>query len=125
MQPIDVVKQYFEAFGRKDIPSMSRLMHEDYHFTGPAIEVQGRAQMEQVMKEFPFVAVDEGVELIGNGNVVVRRLNWHVKQPFEAVIPMCEWLIVEDGKIRSSHLYYDTGRFPEEFMKQMKAGQAA
>ncbi|MCU7922297.1 MAG: nuclear transport factor 2 family protein [Candidatus Thiodiazotropha sp. (ex Dulcina madagascariensis)] len=125
MQPIDVVKQYFEAFIRKDIPGMSRLIHDDYHFTGPAMEVQGKTQMEQVMEAFPFIAEDKDVELSGNGNVVVRRLNWHVKAPFEAVIPMCEWLVVENGKIRSSNLYYDTAKFPEEFLKQMKAGQAA
>lgn len=125
MQPIDVVKQYFEAFGRKNIPGMSKLMHEDYHFMGPTMEVQGRAQMEQVMKELPFVADDEDVELTENVNVVVRKLNWHVREPFEAVIPMCEWLVVEEGRIRSSNLYYDTGKFPEEFLKQLKAGQAA
>ena len=125
MQPIDVVKQYFEAFSRKNISGTNKLLHDNYRFTGPCMEVHGKAQMEQVLKEFPFIAVDEDVEFTGNGNVVVRKLNWHVKEPFDAVIPMCEWLVVEDGKIHSSNLYYDTGKFPEEFLKQMKAGQAA
>lgn len=121
MQPIDVVKQFFEAIGRKDISGMSELMHEDYHFTGPAMQIQGKVQMELMMKTFPFVAEDEDVELRGEGDVVVRKLNWHVRKPFEAVIPMCEWMVVEEGKIRSSNLYYDTGKFPEGLLAQMQA----
>lgn len=118
-RPQDIAQQYAAAFMAKDLKTAKSLLHEDYRFKGPMAEANGQDETLAMIENFPFVSNEENVRILEQGDTAVKRFDWHVTSPFEAVIPMTEWITVKNGKLYSCELFYDTAKFPAEAMRQM------
>ncbi len=123
--PIDLVKQYVEACGSKDVDTMGSLLHDSFTFAGPCMSFNSKEEMLGFMSQCPFECKHENTTFISEGAKVVQIFDWVVTKPFELTTRMCEVMTVEDGKIRSAELFYDSAKFPTEFMEQMKEQQEA
>ncbi len=119
MLNLDIVKQYNEAFKAKDTQKIRPLIHSNYHFKGPLMEIRGAEEMLSFMQSCPFVCNQQNVKFVTEENKVVQIFDWVVTSPFKGTIPMCEYLELENGQIKSSRLFYDSGAFPKEVLEQM------
>jgi ketosteroid isomerase-like protein len=109
------------AWEAKDEAAMREFLHDDYHFKGPMMELNGPDECIDCMKNFPFEGTNENIEMITEGNKVVQVWDWVITQPFQERIPMVEVLEFEDGKIIKGRMFFDTNLFPAAIFEQMIA----
>lgn len=110
----EIVKKYATAFLNKDKETARALLHNDYTFIGPMMQLSSADEAMAMLENFPFVASEKNVTLLSEGDLVVKRFDWAVEAPFKAIIPMTEWIDIQDNKIKSCQLFYDTALFPKE-----------
>jgi len=119
---IEIVKQMTTAWQNKDEAAVRSFLHEDYHFKGPMMEMNGIEACIKFMKTCPFESSNKNCEAIVDGDKLVHIFDWEVTAPFQATIPMVEIMEFEGRKIKNSRMFFDTALFPAEFMKQMEQG---
>lgn len=117
----EIVKKLDQAWKNKDESAMRLLLHPDYHFKGPMMEMKSVDEAIVFMKDCPFECDTQTSMLISEGNKAVHVFDWHVTAPFQATIPMVEVLEIEDNKIKKARLFFDTALFPEEAKTMMSA----
>lgn len=116
---VETVKHMNTAWKNKDEAGMRASLHPDYNFKGPMMDMDIEGCIE-FMKTCPFECKNLNSEMVSEGNKVVHIFDWDVTAPFQANIPMVEILEFEGDKIKNARLYFDTAKFPAEFMKQME-----
>mgnify|MGYP000223337931 CR=1 FL=1 len=57
----------------------------------------------------------EPKRIVVDGKQVVIIFDWTVSNPFQGTFRMCEYFQVENGKILSAELYFDTANFPKMY----------
>jgi len=115
----EIVMKMDQAWNAKDESTLRTLLHEDYHFKGPMMEINGPDESVAMMNEFPFESHNENDELIVEGSKAVHIFDWVVSSPFQATIPVTEVLEVEDNKVKTARLFFDTAQVPAEVKAQM------
>ncbi len=116
----EIVKKLNTAWENKDEAAMRLLLHPDYHFKGPMMEMTTE-EVIGFMHTCPFECNNQNSEIISEGNKVVQVFDWHITAPFQATIPMVEVLEIEGNKVKKARLFFDTALFPEEAKKMMSA----
>ncbi len=119
--PINLVKQLNKAFETKDAQAFRALLHPQYTFKGPLMQMASPEEAAEFLKSCPFKANSENVQFIAAGDHVVQTFDWIVKEPFQGTIRMCECITIKDGKIFAGELFYDSAKFPKEVLESMKA----
>ena len=114
--PKEIAQKYATAFLGGEKETARALLHDDYTFVGPMMQLNSADEAMGLLENFPFVASEENVTIVTEGNLVVKKFDWKVTAPFEALIPMTEWFDIQDGKIKSCQLFYDSALFPKEAM---------
>ena len=121
---VDIAKQMTAAWENKDADAMRSFLHEDYHFKGPMIELDGPDACIECMMSFPVQGRNKNCEVITQGSTLVHIADWEVTSPFQATIPFVEIMEFENGKVKNVRMFLDTAQFPTEFVKQMEAMKA-
>jgi limonene-1,2-epoxide hydrolase len=121
----EIVMKMDQAWSAKDETTMRALLHADYHFKGPMMEINGPDESIAMMNHFPFESHNENEELIVQGSKAVHVFDWVVTSPFQATIPMTEVLELEDNRVKNARLFFDTALFPAEVKAQMMSASAA
>jgi len=121
----DIIMKMDTAWNAKDEATMRSCLHEDYHFKGPMMEINGPDESIAMMQNFPFECSNENEELIIQDNKAVHIFDWVVTSPFQATIPMTEVLELEGGKVKNARLFFDTALFPAEVKAQMMSNKVA
>lgn len=116
-QAIDLVKRVNKALETKDIKTYRSLLHSNYKFKGPMMELNDPDEAAAVMEACPFNYHNENVVYVNEGDKVVTIFDWVVTAPVKFSIYMAECLTVKDGKIIGSELFFDTAKFPPEAME--------
>lgn len=119
---IEIVKQITTAWQNKDEAAIRSLLHEDYHFKGPMMEMHGIEACIKFMHTCQYESSNKNCEAIVEGDKLVHIFDWEVTAPFQATIPMVEILEFVNGKVKNSRMFFDTAQFPAEFMEQMEQG---
>jgi hypothetical protein len=119
--PISIVKQLSKAFETKNVEAYRALLHPKYTFSGPCMQFSNPDEAVAMLGECPMKARSENAQFIASGDQVVSIFDWVVSEPFQATIRMAEHTTIKDGKILRSELFYDSAKFPAEFMEAMKA----
>lgn len=117
----EIAKQLDTAFRTKDEAALQNLLHKDYHFKGPMMEMNGAKEAIEFMKNCPFESKNENCEVVVQGNKLVHIFDWNVTAPFQASIPMVEVLEFEGDKVKKARLFFDTAKFPAQAMDAMCA----
>ena len=118
-QIIDLVKKYNKAWTSKDDRALSPLLQERFTFTGPVIQLEGREEMVECVRQLPFTSSVERVNFVTEGHNVVQTYDWVITSPFQAQIPTSELLEIKDGKIHRCRRYYDTAKLSKQTVDQL------
>ena len=108
-----LVKEHLTAFCAGDFETVATLLADDFSFTGPLRQVDGRDE---------FLAGAEGLIPIMRGHRLLRQwqdgpevcsvYELHIESPVgSGSVPMSEWDTVADGRIVTARLLYDTAAF--------------
>lgn len=119
---IEIVKRMNKACETKDFKAVEALLHPKYTLKDPMMECKSPQEFLQFMKDCPATCHLENVSFVAEGNKVVETLDAVMTAPVPFRFRMCDILTIEDGKIRSEEVFYDTAKIPEE-AKEM--GQSA
>jgi ketosteroid isomerase-like protein len=111
-QPSEIVTRYYQAFDRHDFSGARALMHDHFRFQGPMMEASSPEELFGQMQAFECEFQNRILHLAESGNTVGALVECGFTKPFTATIRMSEWFVVEDGKIASSTLIYDTRQMP-------------
>lgn len=112
-QVLDIVHEYYQAIEVKDFEKVRSLIDDQYTFKGPFMQFNGADECIEQMKECSFEAQHEVVRTITDGKQVVLIFDWTCSKPFQGTFRMCEYLQVENGRILSAELIFDTANFPK------------
>lgn len=116
-QAVELVKRVNQALEAKDIKTYRSLLHSNYKFKGPMMEMNDPDEAAAIMEACPFTYRNENVVYISEGEKVVAVSDWVVTAPVKFSIHMAEYLTIKDGKILASELFFDTAKFPAEAME--------
>ncbi len=113
MNPIDVVTAYTDAFDCKDMEKAKSVLDTDFHFDGPLMKAESRDEFFAQLANFDLEYQTKEHRVISQGTSVARIFDFAITSPVRATVPMVEWFEVENDKIQSSRLFYDTAIFPK------------
>lgn len=122
--PLDTVNQFLELTSPKGrdleflLPQISKMLAEDFVFTGPLMKIEGRANYLELLSK--FLGVHVGLEVrrqfVDNDDVCsINELT--VKSPAGALVtmPMAEWFRLKDDVIHAHEIFYDPREFARAF----------
>ena len=116
-QATDLVKRVNKALETKDIKTYRSLLHSDYRFRGPMMELNDPDEAAAVMEACPFTYRNENAVYVNEDERVVVVFDWVVTAPVKFSIHVVEYWSVNDGKVLASELFFDTAKFPAEAME--------
>jgi hypothetical protein len=110
------IQAYYQAFAAGDFETMRSYLKDDFDFTGP-LDTRNNADeyIERISVLKVFQAKFELLELMEKENRLMVRFDWTVLAPVSLTIPMVEWFVFEDEKIKKSELFFDSKRFEPLF----------
>lgn len=111
---MDTVGEYYAAFGSKDWDKLRTLLSDDFTFKGAMMSFENPEAFVAAMKEMGMEGVPEGSRFIADGNSVAHTFVWKMTAPAKVDVPMCEVFETEQGKVRSSQLFFDPKLFQAE-----------
>ena len=103
-----------KAAETKDFETVKALLHPKYTLKDPMMEFNSPQEFLEFMKECPFDCRLENVSFVAEGNKVVQTLDAVMTAPISFRFRMCDIITIEDGKIRSEEVFYDTAQIPKE-----------
>jgi hypothetical protein len=112
MSNAETVRRYYGAFDRHDLQSVEALLHEGFRFTGPLMQTSGRQDFLEKMRSFDCEFKTRPLHIVESGNTVGVLLECSFSKPFSATIRMSEWFVVDNDRIVSSDVVYDTRQMP-------------
>lgn len=108
---VAVAMTYIEAFGRRDLPAVTALLHEDVVFDNPRTHLTGVADVSAAIGAFAEAVT--GVEIIdafGDDDRAVVVYDMHTG-PFGSLRAV-DHVTVRGGRITSDTVVFDTARLP-------------
>lgn len=114
MKPIETCVAYLDLFtsGRRD--EAFGLLADDFSFEGPLVQAKSKAEFDAgVPVELGMMARGTNIhQSFEKGNEVCLIYDFNLETPVASgSVLMCEWFQVNDGKIASSRLIFDTAAF--------------
>jgi ketosteroid isomerase-like protein len=114
---IELVQRLNDACTEKDFDTARALLHPNYTLDDPFVKCSNPDEFIEFMQNCPFDGKMENVQFIEDGDKVVQLFDCVVKSPVAYRIHMCDVLTLEDGKIRSEEMFYDTAKMPKEALE--------
>src|SRR5688572_9832073 len=112
----EVIKRLFDACNKLDFETARTLVHDDYSLKDPMMELHGGDELIAMMKSCPGRA--ENITFISEGDKVVSLFDGVMEgQPR---MRMCSVTTIEDGKVKSEEMFYDTAKVPQEMKDMMQ-----
>ena len=112
-KPSEIVRSYYEAFEKHDFQKARSLMHDKFRFVGPLMEANSPEELFAKMKDMGCEFKTHILQMAESGSTVAVLVDCTMTKPAPAKLRMSEWLTVENGKIASSTLVYDTAQMPK------------
>lgn len=117
---LQLVKQYFDACAKKDGNALQSLVHPDYSLKDPIFQLSGQKDLIKMIEECPFECSLENMSFISEGDKVAATFeNVSADSPFDR-LRMCSVMTIENGKIKSEEMFYDSAKIPQEMKDSMK-----
>lgn len=116
---LDLVKKYNTALEKKDIATLEEVLHPSFVLKTPLLDMT-RPQLLHFTRNWPFQVTQQNHRFIEQGDTLVQIYDWTLVGPFPIQTRMCEVIDIEDLKISSSCLFYDSRVFPEGAQQMMQ-----
>jgi predicted SnoaL-like aldol condensation-catalyzing enzyme len=109
-----VAREYIAAVGEGRWDDVAALLHADatFEIAGGARQQGATAFIAAFDTLRPIIERNEVRSVIAEGNRVCVLYDFVTRTPVGAVVS-AEWIEVDGGKILSSYLLFDKGRWPE------------
>ena len=99
----------------RDVPPRLRsLLSDNFTFNGAVMAADSSDSFVAAMKQMGMEGAPEGSQFIVDGNRVAHTFLYKMTAPAQVDAPMCEVVEIEQGKVRSSNLFYDSKLFQAE-----------
>lgn len=118
---VEIVKKLFDACSRKDFVSVRSLVHPNYALKDPMMELHSADELIEMLQTCPSGAA-ENMIFIADGNKVVTLFDAAMDDGQK--IRMCSIMTVEDGKVTSEEMLYDTAQIPQEIKDIIMQGKS-
>src|SRR5688572_19935156 len=102
----ETLKKFYAAMEQHDWETKRGMLHDDFQFRGPLMQVEGADQFIQAIKQFGCEVKFADVEMLEKGSTVMSFFTFQISQPFEGAFRMAERVTIEDGKLRASELIF-------------------
>ena len=111
MTSIELGESYLEAWNRKDIGAISRLIHPDAQFKGPMAETAGRDKIvASVQRMFPIFKSIKVRSKFAKGDQAIFTYDFDCLPPI-GVCRVADKMTFEGGLIRDFELFFDARPF--------------
>ncbi|MGQ0526407.1 MAG: nuclear transport factor 2 family protein [Alphaproteobacteria bacterium] len=114
-----IVKDLIDACMNKDFDSVRRLTHKDYTLKDPMMTANGVDELIAMMENCPSDGKIENLEIYADGNTVISTFDGTNSEP-PTRMRMCSIIQVENGKVKSEEMFYDSAKIPQDMKEQMK-----
>jgi hypothetical protein len=98
---------YVEAAGTKDLGRISGLLADDLTFVGPTSRYDTAAEVLAALRRLTAIHVRNDIKRVFVDGAEACVIYDFVTDTEIGAVPTVEWLRIEDGRIRSIHLFYD------------------
>lgn len=111
---LDVVKRCNEAALKKDFDTIKQVLHPNYTLKGPMMSINSADEFIAFMKDCPGECTFENVQFIEAGDKIVQTFDMVMTAPTPSRARVCSVMTLENGKIRSEEMFYDTKDMPQD-----------
>jgi len=109
----EIFADFIKAFTSGDIDSALDMITDDFTFSGPILQAEGKEAFAEGAVMAATVAT--GITMhrqVEQGDNVVSMYDFELGEPaMVGKVSMTEWNTIRDGKIASSRLFFDTAAF--------------
>jgi len=124
----DIVTSYFRLVNEESFEALFALFHEDVVFSAPyGFHARGLDQVKpfylQVPVNYPdHVDTPEEILVAGNRAAVFIDFVGKTRDGRPVTFQASDWFEMEDGKIRSLHIFFDSHALSKQLKKKAKPG---
>lgn len=104
-----LARGWIEAWVRMDIDWLRSHLSGDFVHTSPFGRLSGRDHYLEIVEPMARKSVQhlQIKEIVATNH---QAAIWFENQTPEGIIPSCDWLCVEDGKIKAIQSFYDSSK---------------
>ena len=107
----EAVKTFYVALSEQDGPKLRSVLTDDFTFKSPLAEFDTPEGYVTMVGKFGGWVETSG--MIVDGDQVAHTFVYHMTEPGQADIPICEVFQLRDGRIHSSRAYNNAADFPQ------------
>ncbi len=109
----EVFNEYLSAFGSGDMDRARALVADDFSFEGPMLQVDGKDAFFEAVSDMASIFKGHTIlKQFEDGNEVCSIYDLEIEAPAGAgSVTMSEWCTVQDGRLTSARLVFDTAAF--------------
>ncbi len=115
-----VVRQLMDACMNKDFDTVRKLVHPQYTLKDPMMQLNGPEELIAMMRNCPGDGKMEDLTVIADGDRVASTFT--TTMPGGAPMRMCSVVRLENGKVRSEEMFYDSAKIPQEMKDAANQG---
>lgn len=107
----EAVRTFYTALTGQDRDFLLSALTDDFTFKSPLAEFDTPEGYAEMVGRFGGWVETGG--FVVEGDKAVHMFTYHMTEPGQADIPVCEVFTLRDGKIASSRAYNDSADFPQ------------
>ena len=109
----EVFNDYLSAFESGDMDRARALVADDFSFEGPMLQVDGKDAFFEAVSDMASIFKGHTIlKQFEDGNEVCSIYDLEIEAPGGAgSVTMSEWCTVQDGRLTSARLVFDTAAF--------------
>lgn len=107
----EAVRTFYTALTGKDKDLLLSSLTDDFTFKSPLAAFDTPNDYAEMVGAFSGWVETENI--VVEDNHVVHTFTYHMTEPSEVDIPICEFFTLHNGKIKSSRAYNDPADFPQ------------
>ena len=119
----EIVKSYFKLINEEKFDEFFSLFHPQVHFRGPfGFKADNLENLKPYYLEIPdnyLEHIDTPIDIFTSGNKVAVFIDFYGKTKKRQTITFkaMDHFVIEDGKIKSLHLFFDSFTFLNKIRK--------
>jgi ketosteroid isomerase-like protein len=120
---IDIVKRLNKACEARDFETAKSLLHSNYKLRMPGMQANSADEFLEQMQNCPGDAKMENITFImdeKDTGKVVQIFDMKATDPVPYSTRVCDVLTIENGKVRSEEVFFDSAEIPQEAKDMME-----
>ncbi len=106
-----VIRTWYTALTARDRESLLSILTDDFSFESPLARFDTPEEYADMVGRFGGWV--ETHKFVVDGDTVAHLFTYHMTEPGQTDIPICEVFTLRDGKIAASRAYNDSADFPQ------------